>query len=235
MVTAPINKDNMKQAGFNFPGHTEYLAQKFGNQGHLMFMISDSLKVAVVSGHEPLKSVSSNLSSDKILNKLRIMNKSLKQDFGIRKPRIAVLGLNPHAGENGVLGAEEKDIISPTIKKAFDDNIFAFGPYSADGFFGSALYTQFDAVLAMYHDQGLIPFKALAFDAGVNYTAGLPIVRTSPDHGTAYDIAGKNIASESSFRSAIYAACDILQKRREYAEITENPLPMGFSKMSRDQ
>ena len=235
LVTAPINKDMMKQAGFDFPGHTEYLAQKFRAEEHLMFMVSENLKIAVVSGHEPLKNVSANLTSERILKKLVIMNKSLQRDFGIRKPKIAVLGLNPHAGDNGMLGSEEKDIIIPAVKKAFSTNMLVYGPYSADGFFGSSVYKQFDAVLAMYHDQGLVPFKALAFEDGVNYTAGLSIVRTSPDHGTAYDIAGKNLASEASLRHAIYTACDIILKREDYAEAAANPLPMGFSKLSRDQ
>jgi 4-hydroxythreonine-4-phosphate dehydrogenase len=235
LVTAPINKHNIQSDSFSFPGHTEYLAEKFKAKEYLMFMIAEGLRVALVSGHVPLKDVSANLSVDKIVSKLQTMNQSLKADFGIRKPKIAVLGLNPHAGDNGLLGAEEKNIIIPAVKKAFDEGILVYGPYAADGFFGSEVLKQFDAVLAMYHDQGLVPFKALAFDTGINYTAGLSIVRTSPDHGTAYDIAGKNIASESSFRSAIYAACDIIEKRIEYAEITTNPLKSSISKMSRDQ
>jgi 4-hydroxythreonine-4-phosphate dehydrogenase len=235
LVTCPINKDTMQKAGFNFPGHTEYLAKKFNAQEHLMFMVSENLKIAVVSGHVPLKDVTASLTKERILKKLTLMHKSLIADFGIRKPRIAVLGLNPHAGDNGALGNEEKEIISPAIKQAFQQNMLVYGPYSADGFFGSSVFRQFDAVLAMYHDQGLVPFKAMAFEEGVNYTAGLSVVRTSPDHGTAYDIAGKNLASESSLRHAIYTACDILHKRQEYAEITANPLTMGFSKLSRDQ
>jgi 4-hydroxythreonine-4-phosphate dehydrogenase len=235
LVTGPVNKEIIGKAGFSFPGHTEYLAQKFNAPEHLMFMVSENLKIAVVSGHVPLKNAASALSVDKILKKLRVMNSSLLKDFGIRKPRIAVLGINPHAGDNGLLGSEENEIIIPSVKQAFAENILAFGPYSADGFFGSAVFRQFDGVLAMYHDQGLVPFKALAFEDGVNFTAGLPVVRTSPDHGTAYDIAGKNLASESSMRHAIYAACDIIQKRQEYQEIAANPLPMGFSKLSRDQ
>jgi 4-hydroxythreonine-4-phosphate dehydrogenase len=235
LVTCPINKDMMKKAGFDFPGHTEYLAQKFNAPAHLMFMVSENIRVAVVSGHVPLKDVSAGLNEQNILKKLTVMHKSLIRDFGIVKPKIAVLGLNPHAGDNGLLGMEEKEIIIPAVKKAFQQNMLVYGPYSADGFFGSPAFREFDAVLAMYHDQGLIPFKTIAFEEGVNYTAGLSVVRTSPDHGTAYDIAGKNLASESSLRHAVYMACDILHRRQEYAEISAKPLPMGFSKLSRDQ
>lgn len=235
LVTAPINKENISKAGFSFPGHTEYLAQKFNSPKYLMFMVSERLKIAVVSGHIPLKNAASALTKETILDKLKVMKASLVRDFGIIQPRIAVLGVNPHAGDKGLLGSEEKDIIKPAIDQALQEGILAFGPYAADGFFGTSLNGKFDGVLAMYHDQGLIPFKAIAFDEGVNYTAGLPIVRTSPDHGTAYDIAGKNLASESSFRHAVYTAIDIIQKRREYLRMSENPLPMGFSKLSRDQ
>jgi 4-hydroxythreonine-4-phosphate dehydrogenase len=233
LVTAPINKHNIQSNDFKFPGHTEYLASFFNANGYLMFLVSDELRVATVTGHIPLKDLSSGITIEKILSKLRIMNQSLKKDFGIRKPKIAVLGLNPHAGDNGLLGTEENEIIAPAVKKASEENIFVFGPYSADGFFGSAAFKKFDGILAMYHDQGLVPFKALSFSSGVNFTAGLPVVRTSPDHGTAYDIAGKGIASEDSMREAIYYACDILQKRNEYDEINANPL--AFSKQSRDQ
>jgi 4-hydroxythreonine-4-phosphate dehydrogenase len=233
LVTAPINKHNIQSEEFKFNGHTEFLAQAFGAQEYLMFLISDELRVAVVEGHIPMKEVSSKLSVEKITAKIRLMNQSLKRDFRIRKPRIAVLGLNPHAGDNGLIGLEEKDIIIPAVKKCFDDGIFVYGPYSADGFFGSAGYKKFDAVLAMYHDQGLIPFKTLSFSNGVNYTAGLSIVRTSPDHGTAYDIAGKGIAGEDSFREAIYAAIDILHKREEFDEV--NAKPLAFSKQGKDQ
>ena len=233
LVTAPINKQNIQSSEFNFPGHTEYFASVFNTSQYLMFLVSDNLRVATVSGHVAIKNLSSDISGEKIIGKLRIMNQSLKRDFGIRKPKIAVLGLNPHAGDNGLLGTEEKDMIVPAVKRAFDENIFAYGPYSADGFFGSGSYNKFDAVLSMYHDQGLVPFKALSFTSGVNFTAGLPIVRTSPDHGTAYDIAGKGTASEDSFREAVYYACDILQKREEYDEI--NAKPLAFSKQTRDQ
>ena len=235
LVTAPINKHTIQQAGFNFPGHTEYLAERFNVQNYLMLMVSENLRVGVVTGHVPLQKVSSQLSIDKIIQKIRVMNASLLRDFGIRKPKIAVLGLNPHAGDNGLIGNEENEIIAPAVKKAFEENILVYGPYSADGFFGSSAFKQFDGVLAMYHDQGLIPFKALSFTSGVNFTAGLPVIRTSPDHGPAYDLAGKNTASETSFREAVYLAQDIYQKRKEYAEISANPLPLGFSKMGGDQ
>jgi 4-hydroxythreonine-4-phosphate dehydrogenase len=233
LVTAPINKHNIQSGEFNFPGHTEFLAKEFNATDHLMFLVSDNLRVAVVSGHIPVSQVAQTLTPEKIISKIRLMNHSLKRDFGIRKPKIAVLGLNPHAGDAGLIGKEESEIILPAIKKSFDDGLFVYGPYSADGFFGSGTFKKFDAVLAMYHDQGLIPFKALSFTSGVNFTAGLPIVRTSPDHGTAYDIAGKGIANEESFREAIYTAINILQKRQEYDEI--NAAPLAFSKQSRDQ
>lgn len=233
LVTAPINKHTMQSSEFNFPGHTEYLASQFNTKEYLMFLVSDNLRVATVSGHVPIKNLSADISIEKILGKLRLLNLSLKRDFGIRKPKLAVLGLNPHAGDNGLLGTEEKEIIQPAVQKAFDENMFVYGPYSADGFFGSGSFKKFDATLCMYHDQGLIPFKALSFTSGVNFTAGLPVVRTSPDHGTAYDIAGKGIASEDSLRESIYAAIDILSKRKEYDEINANPL--AFSKQGRDQ
>lgn len=233
LVTAPINKHTIQNKDFNFQGHTEYLSAKFDSPDYLMFLVSETLRVAVVSGHIPVKEVASHLSIEKIVKKLQLMNKSLKRDFGFRKPRIAVLGLNPHAGDNGLIGVEEKDIIQPAVKKAFDEGLFVYGPYSADGFFGSGSFRKFDAVLAMYHDQGLVPFKTISFSTGVNYTAGLPVIRTSPDHGTAYDIAGKGTANEDSLRDAIYTAIDILKKREEYDEATANPL--AFSKQTRDQ
>lgn len=233
LVTLPINKHNIQSDKFSFHGHTEYLADVFNAPDHLMFLVSDDLRVAVVSGHIPVKDVAAGLTQDKIIMKLKLMYQSLKRDFKIRKPKIAVLGLNPHAGDDGLLGQEEKEIIIPAIQKCFDEGMFVYGPYSPDGFFGSAAYKKFDAVLAMYHDQGLIPFKTISFSSGVNYTAGLPIIRTSPDHGTAYDIAGKGIAKEDSFREAIYTAIDILANREEYDEITANPL--AFSKQGRDQ
>ena len=233
LITLPINKHNIQSDNFKFHGHTEFLAETFNVSEHLMFLVSNELRVAVVSGHVPVKDVAAGLSQEKITAKLRLMNLSLKRDFKIRKPRIAVLGLNPHAGDEGLLGTEEKEIIKPVINKCFDEGLFVYGPYSADGFFGSAAFKQFDAVLAMYHDQGLIPFKTLSFASGVNFTAGLPVVRTSPDHGTAYDIAGKGIANEDSFRESIYTAIDVLANRIEYDEITAKPL--AFSKQTRDQ
>ncbi|MCC6252449.1 MAG: 4-hydroxythreonine-4-phosphate dehydrogenase PdxA [Bacteroidia bacterium] len=235
IVTAPINKDNIQSEGFNFAGHTEYFAHEFKVSNHLMFLISDHLKIGTVTGHVPINQVAVQLSTEKIINKVKLMADSLLTDFGIRKPRIAVLGLNPHAGDNGVIGNEEKDIIIPAVQHLKEAGYIVYGPYGADGFFGSGTFNKFDAVLSMYHDQGLIPFKTLAFESGVNYTAGLPFVRTSPDHGTAYDLAGKNIASESSFRNAVYAALDILFKRRQYAELTANPLKISVQKRERER
>jgi 4-hydroxythreonine-4-phosphate dehydrogenase len=224
LVTAPINKHNIQSEGFRFPGHTEYLAQQFDAKDVLMLMVNNDLRIGVATGHISIDKITSLLSSELILRKLKIMNRSLIEDFAIRKPRIAILGLNPHAGDNGLIGNEEEKIIIPAIRKAKENNLLVFGPYGADGFFGSGNYKNFDGILAMYHDQGLIPFKTLSFGEGVNFTAGLPIVRTSPDHGTGYDIAGKGIASENSFRQAVYVACDIFKNRKEYKEITANPL-----------
>lgn len=224
LVTAPIDKDNIAKAGFKFPGHTEYLSEMSNVEDHLMLLVSGGLRVGVVTGHIPLKEVSENLSKEKILSKLRILNESLDKDFAIHKPKIAVLGLNPHAGDNGLLGAEENEIIRPAIREAEEEGILVFGPYGADGLFGSNNFKNFDGVLAMYHDQGLAPFKAMAFEDGVNYTAGLPIVRTSPDHGTAFGIAGQGKASESSLRQAIFQAVDIYRNRKMHKEITANPL-----------
>jgi len=224
MVTAPFSKEAVQKSGFDFPGHTEYLAKMAGIDEALMVLVSPNLRVALVTSHIPIKQVSETLSVDLIYNKILTFNKSLVQDFGIGKPKIAVLGLNPHAGENGKIGEEELEVIIPAIERAKSDGILAFGPFPSDGFFGSSAISKFDGVLAMFHDQGLGPFKALAFDDGVNYTAGLPIVRTSPDHGTAFDISGKNIASPQSMRSAIYAAIDIYNKRKEYKNLTQNPL-----------
>ncbi len=224
IVTAPINKDTIQSKEFDFPGHTEYLARIAGTEDVLMFLIGPSLRVGVVTGHLPLRQVADVISKERILKKLHLMRESLLKDFGLAKPRIAVLGLNPHAGDNGLLGTEEKEIIGPAVREAADRGWYVYGPYGADGFFGSGAFRQFDAVLAMYHDQGLAPFKALAFESGVNYTAGLPIVRTSPDHGTGYDIAGKGKADESSLREAVFLACDVYRKRREYREYSSNPL-----------
>jgi 4-hydroxythreonine-4-phosphate dehydrogenase len=233
LVTAPINKDNIQSEEFKFPGHTEYLQERAGAQDVLMFLVSDDLRVGVVTGHIPLNKVAGSISTEKILAKLKLMNTSLKQDFWVQKPKIAVLGLNPHAGDNGLIGDEEQTTIIPAINEARANDILAFGPYAADGFFANGSYLKFDAVLAMYHDQGLIPFKQMAFDSGVNFTAGLSFVRTSPDHGTAYDIAGKNEASADSFREALFTAIHIVRRRRESEELTENPLVI--SKLSRDR
>lgn len=215
IVTAPINKKNIQSAQFTFPGHTEYFEQTFGKKGDaLMLLVSDRLRVAVATGHVPVAKVSQSLSKELILNKIKILNKTLKQDFKINRPRIAVLGLNPHSGDQGVIGTEEQDFIKPAITEALENEIICVGPLPSDGFFGSDEFTKYDAILAMYHDQGLIPFKLLSMDSGVNFTAGLSIVRTSPDHGTAYDIAGKNIASENSFRQALYTAINIVKNRK---------------------
>ena len=216
LVTAPINKRAMAAEGFGYAGHTEYLQNQFGVKDHTMIMVSDRIKVGVVTGHIPLKDVASSLTTEKILSKLRLMKASLQRDFNIDRPKIAVLGLNPHCGDGGLLGDEEQKIILPAVKAANDEDILAFGPYSPDGFFGLGHYSRFDATLAMYHDQGLAPFKALAFEDGVNFTAGLPIVRTSPDHGTAYEMAGRDEADPRSMKSAIYAAIDIYRSREEY-------------------
>lgn len=213
LVTAPINKNNIQSEQFHFPGHTEYLASTFGVENPLMMMISPAVKLAFVTNHVAIENVAKSISKELIIKKLKILNQSLIKDFGSTNPRIAVLSLNPHAGDKGLIGKEEENIIIPAIREAFDQKIYAFGPYPADGLFGSGNYSKFDAVLAMYHDQGMIPFKILADREGVNYTAGLPIVRTSPAHGTGYDIAGKNIADEQSLRSAIYLAIDILRNR----------------------
>lgn len=214
LVTAPINKHNIQSANFHFPGHTEYLEEAFGQKGDaLMMLISGNLRIAVATGHVPISKVAENLSTESILQKLRIFNKSLQSDFGIRRPRLAVLGLNPHAGDECLLGNEENEIIKPAITAALEEGIICNGPLPSDGFFGSDSYKKYDGILAMYHDQGLIPFKLIAMDSGVNFTAGLDIVRTSPDHGTAYDITGQNKASENSLRQAIYSAIDICRQR----------------------
>lgn len=225
LVTAPINKKNIQSPTFKFPGHTEYLEKKFGSETPaLMMLVNDVMRVAVVTGHIPVNSIVAELTEKLIVDKLIVLNKSLKKDFSIGRPRIAVLGLNPHAGDEGVIGNEEKTVIIPAMKKADELGIICSGPYPADGFFGSGNFSKFDAVLAMYHDQGLIAFKTVSMDTGVNYTAGLPVIRTSPDHGTAYDIAGKNTASEESFRQALYMAYDVYQNRAWNDEISANPL-----------
>ena len=226
LVTGPINKRAMNNEGFGFTGHTEYLQTKFGTgQDAVMMLTSDMLRVAVATGHIPVKDVAATLTEELIVNKLTVLDAALRQDFGICRPRIAVLGLNPHAGDEGVIGTEEQDTIIPAIKRAVEQGIVCSGPYPADGFFGSDKYKSFDATLAMYHDQGLIPFKAIAMDSGVNVTMGLSVVRTSPAHGTAYDLAGKNAASEQSFRQALYLAHDIYHKRVQEQALKANPLP----------
>lgn len=222
LVTAPIHKKAMQLAGFGHMGHTEYLANEFNVQEYLMLMASEALKVGVVTSHIPLKDVPKVLTKELIIKKLDILNDTLKVDFGYERPLIAVLGLNPHAGEEGMLGEEEEKVIRPAVVESKKKGINVFGPFAADGFFGSGRFTKFDAVLAMYHDQGLIPFKALTFGSGVNFTAGLPIIRTSPDHGTGFDIAGKNQADASSFLHAIFMAIDTLRNRTEYLELKKN-------------
>lgn len=225
LVTAPINKHTIQSDTFHFPGHTEYIEQRVGEgQKALMILLKNDFRVALVTGHLPVSEIAHELSKELIQEKMAIFHRSLKYDFGIDSPRIAVFSLNPHAGDNGLLGKEEQNIIIPAIKEMTAKGIQCFGPYPADGFMGSGNYTHFDGILAMYHDQGLAPFKALAMDEGVNFTAGLPIVRTSPAHGTAYDIAGKGIASEDSFRQAVYVAIDVFRNRCMEREISARPL-----------
>ena len=223
LVTAPINKYNIQSEEFKFPGHTDYLDKELEGNA-LMFMVQDNLRVGLLTDHVPVTDVAKHLTEKLITQKIETINLSLKQDFNINKPKIAILGLNPHAGDSGIIGNEEETIMKPAIKKLFEKGIFAFGPYSADGFFGSGQYEKFDAVIASYHDQGLIPFKTLSFGVGVNYTAGLNKIRTSPDHGTAYEIAGKGVADFGSFKEAVYLAIDIYNSRNEYANLTKNPL-----------
>ncbi len=224
LVTAPINKENIHSEKFAFQGHTEYLTQRFGVENSLMLMVSDKLKVGTVTNHIPISEVADTITEELILTKLAILNDSLKKDFLIVKPKIAVLGLNPHAGDKGLIGTEDESVIHAAIMKAKEQEILAFGPFPADGLFGSGNYTKYDAILAMYHDQGLIPFKLIALDSGVNFTAGLPIVRTSPDHGTAYDIAGENVASPVSMRQAVYLGLDIYKNRQKWQTMNANPL-----------
>ena len=224
MVTAPINKRAMVAEGFGNTGHTEYLQKEFGVDDVAMFMVSDRMKIGVVTGHIPLREVPGAITSEKIVRKLRLMSDSLKRDFGVVEPKIAVLGLNPHCGDGGLLGDEEERIILPAVKEANAEGILAFGPYSPDGYFGLGHYARFDATLAMYHDQGLSPFKAVAFDDGVNFTAGLPVVRTSPDHGTAYEMAGRDEADPHSMMSAIYTALDIFRKRIAFDAVNEGKI-----------
>lgn len=227
LVTAPINKHNIQSETFKFPGHTDYLAQELeGNS--LMFMITDTLRVGLLTDHVPVKDIATHITSKLIEEKIETVYKTLKQDFRISKPRIAVLGINPHTGDNGVIGKEDDEVMRPTLKKIKESGKLVYGPYAADSFFGTENYLGFDAIIASYHDQGLIPFKTLSFGQGVNYTAGLNKVRTSPDHGTAYEIAGKGTADVNSFKEAIFKGIKIFENRKEYQELTKSPL--GYSK-----
>ena len=223
LVTAPINKDTIQSENFKFPGHTEYLESKLEGES-LMILMTDELKIGLITGHIPISEVSKTITSELIKKKTLNLINTLKQDFSIRKPKIALLGLNPHCGDKGVIGDEDEKVIRPTIQELFSQDLLVYGPYSADSFFGSKTYKQFDAVLAMYHDQGLAPFKSIAFGKGVNYTAGLDKIRTSPDHGTAFEIAGKNEADETSFKEALFQAIKIFKTRNEYKELTQNVL-----------
>ena len=228
LITAPINKENIQSETFNFPGHTEYLEANLEGKS-LMILMTNELRIGLITGHIPIAKVAESITPELIKSKVETMYNSLKQDFGINKPKIAVLSLNPHCGDKGVIGKEDDDIIVPTIAEIAATGKLVFGPYAADGFFGSETYKQFDGVLATYHDQGLAPFKALSFGKGVNFTAGLSHIRTSPDHGTGYDIAGKNLANPSSFIEALFSAIEIFKKRKEYKELTENPLLVRYS------
>ena len=223
LVTAPINKRNIQATDFDFPGHTEYLSHQFGCSS-LMLMVCDRIRIGIVTNHYALKDVPAALTHNLLFDKMMLMNESLKRDFGITRPKIAVLALDPHAGDDGVIGDFDKKVIRPVIDEVQGKGVLAYGPFPSDGFFGSSEFNKFDGVLALYHDQGLIPFKLMSFTEGVNYTAGLPYVRTSPAHGTGYDIAGKDKASEQSMRSAVYLACKILRNRQEYDELNANPL-----------
>ena len=230
LVTGPVNKQNIQHSEFSYSGHTEYLQARFKVDEVMMLMVSELLKVGLVAGHVPISALSSMITQELVVEKLKILARSLLVDFGIRNPCIAVLGLNPHAGDDGLHGSEEQKVITPAIEQAKKLGIMALGPYSADGFFGAGRFSRFDAVLAMYHDQGLAPFKSLSMDSGVNFTAGLPVVRTSPAHGTAYELAGKNEASATSFRNALYLAIDVARNRELYKEISADPLPAGQTK-----
>jgi 4-hydroxythreonine-4-phosphate dehydrogenase len=224
LVTAPLNKHTMQSGDFNFTGHTPYLKEAFKADEVVMLMVAENMKVALLTEHVAIGDVAKNITKEQIIKKINLLKNSLKKDFGIDRPKIAVLGLNPHAGDEGLVGKEEKEIIRPAVIEAKKNDCVVLGPYSADAFFARGIHEKFDAVLAMYHDQGLIPFKSLALGEGTNFTAGLPVIRTSPDHGTAFDIAGKNLADEASFRQAIFTAIDIYETRMGYAERTRNPL-----------
>lgn len=236
IITAPVNKKHISLEKPDFTGQTEFFEEKFGAKESLMMLVSDTIKVALVTNHLPLRDVAENVTAERIMNKLKLMDESLRRDYMHDKPRIAVLALNPHAGDEGVIGTEDEDIIRPLVKVAQEkERILAFGPYAADGFFGSGMFKNFDGILAMYHDQGLVPFKALSFGEGVNFTAGLPYVRTSPDHGTAYDIAGKFIAEHDSFQKAVFTALDILKNRKKHDEMYSDPLEQSTSKKLREE
>lgn len=235
LVTAPLNKANIQSDAFNFSGHTEYLTSFFGAETALMLMVFNDVRIGTVTGHLPLKNVASTITPELILTKLDILHHSLELDFNIRKPKIALLSINPHAGDDGVIGNEDNEVVIPAIRQAKEKGYLVYGPYPADGFFGSGAFKKYDATLAMYHDQGLVPFKILAFEGGVNFTAGLPIVRTSPAHGTAYDKAGKNISSSNAMRQALYLAIDIYKNRQEYNERNANPLPTGLMEEMNDK
>lgn len=230
LVTAPINKHSIQSADFNFPGHTDYLAKELEGES-LMFMITDTLKIGLLTDHVALKDIANTITPELIEKKLKIIQETLKQDFRIQKPKIAVLGINPHSGDNGVIGKEDEEILKPTLQKLRDKGDLVFGPFSADSFFGSKNYVNFDAVVASYHDQGLIPFKTLSFGNGVNFTAGLSKVRTSPDHGTAFEIAGTNSANINSFKEAVFRSIEIYKCREEYKELTKNPLKKQGKKL----
>ncbi|MBD0723859.1 4-hydroxythreonine-4-phosphate dehydrogenase PdxA [Flavobacterium sp. L1I52] len=223
LVTAPINKYNIQSEDFKFPGHTDYLDQELEGDA-LMFMVQDNLRVGLLTDHVPINEVTSRLTEDLIVKKINTVKQSLIKDFSINNPKIAVLGLNPHCGDGGVIGKEDEELIRPVLKKMFDKGTMVFGPFAADGFFGSGHYEKFDAIIATYHDQGLVPFKTLSFGKGVNFTAGLSKVRTSPDHGTAYDIAGKGMADFNSFKEAVYLAIDVYRSRIQHEEMVKNPL-----------
>ncbi|MDT0553171.1 4-hydroxythreonine-4-phosphate dehydrogenase PdxA [Urechidicola vernalis] len=229
LVTAPINKENIQSDDFHFAGHTEYLESELKGSS-LMILMTDELKVGLVTGHIPVSEISSAITEDLITQKVKVLYNSLIQDFGIERPKIALLGLNPHCGDNGVIGKEDEEVIKPTVQKIQDGGKLVYGPYAADGFFGSKAYKNFDAVLAMYHDQGLAPFKSLSFGNGVNYTAGLDKVRTSPDHGTGFDISGKGMADESSFKEALFSAIEIHRNRVNFKELTQNVLKVSKRK-----
>ena len=230
LVTAPINKNTIQSEKFQFPGHTDYLAKELNGES-LMFMISDNLKVGLLTDHVPLKDIAEKITPQLIEKKIGIIEKTLQQDFRVRKPKIAVLGINPHSGDNGLIGKEDENVLKPTLQKLREKGTLVYGPYAADSFFGSKNHESFDAVVASYHDQGLIPFKTLSFGEGVNFTAGLSKVRTSPDHGTAFDIAGKDCANINSFKEAVFKAIEIYNTRKEYNKLTENPLKKQTKKM----